>query len=113
MWFLYIEDLESSNSSSFKVMATVSASVGKENRCASPVRNLVFNGIESSYVVPAVLSYVSPNGEKNKGEHWDCDVKLHTAIIPGTYVTVMCYPLWYKEMNRDCSCQECKRWYRY
>jgi len=40
----------------------------KEDRCASPVRDLVLDETGSSYVVPAVLSYVSSNGEKNEGE---------------------------------------------
>jgi len=49
-------------------MPTESGSVGKEDRCASPVSNLVLDGTGSSYVVPAVLLYVSCNGEKNEVE---------------------------------------------
>jgi len=67
-WSSYVEALDSSNSSSFELMPTESGSVRKEDRCASPVRNLVLDGTGSSYVVPAVLSYVSSNGEKNEGE---------------------------------------------
>jgi len=91
-------------------MPTESGSVGKKDICASPVRNLVLDGIGSRYVVPAVVSYVSSNGEKNKGGPWDGDVYLYAAIIPRTYGAVMSYSLWYKKINRDCSCQEFKRW---
>jgi len=94
-------------------MPTESGSVGKEDRCASPVGDLVFDGARSSYVVPAVLSYVSSNGEKNEGEAWDGDAYLYAAIIPGTNGAAMSYAHWYKKMNEDCSCQECKRWRRY
>jgi len=112
-WSPYIEELDSSNSSSFELMPTENGSVEKEDRCASPVRNLVLDGTGSSYVVPAVLSYVSFNGEKNEGEPWDGDAYLYAAIIPGTYGTAMSYALWYKKINGDCRCQECKRWCRY
>jgi len=112
-WSPYMEELDSSNSSSFELMPTENGSVGKEGRCASPVRDLVLNGTGSSYVVPAVLSYVSSNGEKNEGERWDGDADLYAAIIPGTYGAAMSYALWYKKMNGDCSCQECKGWGRY
>jgi len=108
-WSPYIEELGSSNSSSFELMPTESSAVGKEDRCASPVRDLVLDGAGSSYVVPAVLSYVSSNGEKHEGEPWDGDAYLYGAIIPGTYGAAMSYALWYKKMNGDCSCQECKR----
>jgi len=67
-WSPYMEELDSSNSSSFELMPTESGAVGREDRCASPVRNLVLDGTGNSYVVPAVLSYVSSNGEKNEGE---------------------------------------------
>jgi len=67
-WSPYMEELSSLNSSSFELMPTENSLVGKEGRCASPVRNLVLDGTGSSYVVPAVLSYVSSNGEKNKNE---------------------------------------------
>jgi len=67
-WSLYMEELDSSNSSSFELIPTESGSVGKEDRCASLVRNLVLDGTGSSYVVPAVLSDISSNGEKNEGE---------------------------------------------
>ena len=73
----------------------------------------MLDGAGSSYVVPAVLSYVSSNGEKNKGDPWDGDAYLYAAIIPGTYSAAMSYALWYNKMNGDCSCQECKRWCRY
>jgi len=109
-WSPYMEELDSSNSSSFELMPTESGSVVKEDRCTSPMRNLVLNETGSSYVVPAVLSYVSSNGEKNKGEPWDSDVYLYAAIIPGMYEAAMSYALWNKKMNGDCSCQECKRW---
>jgi len=109
----YMEELDSSNSSSFELMPTENSSVGKEGRCASPVRDLVWDGTASSYVVPAVLSYVSSNGEKNEGEPWDGDAYLYAAIIPETYGAAVSYAFWYKKMNGDCSCQECKRWCRY
>jgi len=67
-WSPYMKELDSSNSSSFELMPTEKSSVGKEDRCASPVRNLVLDGTGSSYVVPAVLSYVSSNGDKNEVE---------------------------------------------
>jgi len=73
----------------------------------------VFNGTGRSYVVPAVLSYVCSNGGKNKSEPCDGDAYWYGTIIPGTYGAAMSYALWYKEMNRDCSCQEWKRWCRY
>jgi len=112
-WSPYMEELGSSNSSSFELVPTESNAVGKEDRCASPVRDLVLDGAGSSYVVPAVLSYVASNGEKNEGEPWDGDVYLYAAIFPRTYGVAMSYALWYKKMNGDCSCQECKRWCRY
>jgi len=112
-WSPSMEELDSSNSSSFEMMPTENGSVGKEDRCASPVRDLVLDGTGSSYVVPAVLSYVSSNGEKNDGEPWDSNAYLYVAIIPGTCGAAMSYALWYKKMNGDCSCQECKRWCRY
>jgi len=108
-----MEELDSSNSTSFELMPTENGSVGRENRCASPVRDLVLDGTGSSYVVPAVLSYVYSNNEKNDGEPWDGDAYLYAAIIPGTYGAAMSDALWYKQMNGDCSCQECKRWCRY
>jgi len=92
-WSPYMEELGSSNSSSFELMSTENGSVGKEDGCASPVRNLVLDGTGSSYVVPAVLSYVSSNGEKNDGEPWDGDAYLYAAIIPGTYGAAMSYAL--------------------
>jgi len=94
-------------------MPTENSSVGKEDRCASPVRNLVLDGGGRNYVVPAVLSHVSSNGEKNESEPWDGDAYLYPAIISGTYGAAMSYALCYKKMNGDCSCQECKRWCRY
>jgi len=112
-WSPYMEELDSSNSSSFELMATLNGSVGKQDICSSPVRNLVLDGTGNRYVVPAVLSYVSSNSEKNDSEPWDGDADLYAAIIPGTYGTAMSYALWYKMMNGDCSCQECKRWHRY
>jgi len=54
-WSPYMEELDSSNSSSSELMPTESGAVGREDRCASPVRNLVLDGTGSSYVVPAVL----------------------------------------------------------
>jgi len=112
-WTPYMEELDSSKSLSFEVMPTETGSVGKEHRYASPVRNLLLDGTGSRYVVPAVLSYVSSNSEKNEVESWDGDAYLYTAIIPGMYGAAMSYALWYKKMNGDCSCQECKRWCRY
>jgi len=109
-WSPYMEDLDSSNSSSFELMPTENSSVGKEDKCASPLRNPVLVGTGSSYVVPAVLSYVSSNDEKNKGKPWDGDAYLYAAIIPGTYGATMSYGLLYKKLNGDWSCQECKRW---
>jgi len=108
-WSPYMEELDSSNSSSIELKPTENGPVGKENRCASPVRNLVLDGAGSRYVVPTVLSYVSFNGEKNEGEPWDGDAYLYAAIIPGTYGAAMFHALWYKTMNVHCSCQECKR----
>jgi len=102
-WSPYVEELGSSNSSSFELMPTQSSAVGKEDRCALPVRDLVLDGAGSSYVVPAVLSYVSSNGEKYEGEPWDGDAYLYAAIIPGTYGAAMSYAHWYKNMNGDYS----------
>jgi len=73
----------------------------------------VLDGAGSSYVVPAVLSCGSSNGEKNEGEPWDGDAYLYAAIISRMYGASMSYSLWYKKMNGDCSCQECKRWCPY
>ena len=112
-WSPYMEELDSSNSSSFELMPTESGAVGKNDGFASLVWDLVLDGTGSSYVVLAVLSYVSSNGEKNDGEPWDGDAYLYTAIIPGMYGAAMSYALWYKKMNGDCSCQECKSWCRY
>jgi len=75
------------------MIPTENGAVGKEDRCAKPVRNLVLYGTGSSYVVPAVLSYVSSGGEKNEGEPWDSDAYLYAAIIPGTYGAAMSYAL--------------------
>ena len=108
-----MEELDTSNTSSFELMPTESGAVGREDRCASPVRNLVLDGTGSSYVVPAVLSYVSSSGEKNEGEPGDGDAYLYAAIIPGTYGAAMSSALWYKKLNEDCGCQECRRWCRY
>jgi len=94
-------------------MSTENGTVVKEDRYASPVRNLVLDGAGSNYVVPPILSHVSSNGEKNQGEPWDGDAYLYTAIIPWTYGATMSNALWYKKMNGDCSCQECKRWCRF
>jgi len=93
-WSPYVEDLNSSNSSSFKLMPTENGSVVNEDRCDSGVRNLVLDGTGSSYLVPAILSYISFNGEKNEGEPWDGDAYLYRAIIPGTYGAAMTYALW-------------------
>jgi len=112
-WSPYMEALDCSYSSSFELMPTESGAVGKQDRCASPVSNLVFDGTGSSYVVPAVLSYISSSGEKNEGKPWDGDAYLYTAIIPGTYGAAMSHALRYKKMNGHCRCQECKRWCRY
>jgi len=64
-WSPYIEELDSSNSLSFELVPIENGSVGKEGKCASPVRNLVLDRIRSNNVVPAVLSYISSEGEKN------------------------------------------------
>ena len=109
-WSPYIEELDNSNSSSFDLMLPAYGSVWKEDRCSSPVRDLVSDGAGSRYVVPAVHSYISSNGEKNKGEQWDGDDYLYPGIIPGTHGAAISYALGYKKMNGDCSCQECKRW---
>jgi len=66
----------------------------------------VLDGRGSSYIVRAVLSYVSSNGEKNKSELWNSDGYLYAAIIPGMYGAAMSYALWHKKINGDCSCQE-------
>jgi len=112
-WSTYMEELDSSNSSSFELMPTESCSVGKEDGYACSVRDLVLDGGGSRYVVPAVLSYVSSNSEKNESEPQDGDAYLYAAFIPGMYDAAMSYAHWYKKMNGDCSCQECKRWCRY
>jgi len=112
-WPPYMDELDTSNSSSLELMPTEKSSVGKEGRCASPMRNVLLDGTGCSYVVPAVLSYVSSNGEKNDSEPWDGDAYLYAAIIPGPYGSAMSYALWYRKMNGDCSCPECKRWCRY
>jgi len=39
-----MEELDSSNSSSFELMPTENGAAGKEGRCASPVRDLVLDG---------------------------------------------------------------------
>jgi len=67
-WSPYMEELDSSNSLSFELMPTESGAVGREDRCALPVRDPVLDGTGSSYVVPAVLSYLSSSGEKNESE---------------------------------------------
>jgi len=103
-WSPYMEALDSSNSSSYELMPTESGSVGKEDRWASPVRNLVLYWTGSNYVVPAVLSYVSSTGEKNESEPCDSEAYLYGAIISGTYGAEMSYALRYKKMNGDCSC---------
>ena len=103
-WYPYIKELNISNSSSFELMPTVNSSVGNEGRCASPVRDLVLDGTESSYVVSAVLLYVFSNSVKTECEPWDGDAYFYAAIIPGTYGAVVSYALWYKKMNGDCSC---------
>jgi hypothetical protein len=112
-WSSYKEEVDSSNRASYELMPDEQGSSGQEERCASPVRDLVLDGAGSSYVVPAVLSYVSSAGEKVESEPWDGDAYLYAAVIPGTYGAAMSYALWYKKMNGDCSCQECKKWCRY
>jgi len=112
-WSPYMEELNGSNSSIFELMPTEGVSARKEDRSASPVMNLVLDGTGSNCIVPTYLSYVSSNSEKNEGEPWYRDTYLHVVIIPGTYSAVMSYALWYKKMNSDCSCQECKRWCHY
>jgi len=72
-WSPYIEELDSSNSSSFELMPIENGSAGKEDRCALLVRDLVLDGAGSRDVDPAVLSYVSPNGDKNDAKPWDGD----------------------------------------
>jgi len=75
-WSPYMEELDTSNSSSFELMPTESGSVGKEDRCALLVRNLWLDRTASNYVVPAILWYISSNGEKNESEPWNGDVYL-------------------------------------
>jgi len=55
-WSPYMEECDRSNSSSFELMPTKNSSVGKEDRCALPVRNLGLDGTGSNYIIPAVLS---------------------------------------------------------
>jgi len=43
-WSPYMEELDSSNSSSFELMLTESGALGREDRCDLPVRNLVLDG---------------------------------------------------------------------
>jgi len=112
-WSPYMGKLDSSNSSSFEHMPTENSSVVNEDRYALPVRNLVWDRTESSYVFPAVLSYISSNGGQNECELWNGDAYLYGTIIPGTYGAATSCAHWYKEMNGNCSCQECKRWCRY
>jgi len=88
-WSPLMEGLNSLNSSSFEVMPTDGSSLGKEGKCASPVRDLGLDGTGSTYVVPAIHSYVSSNCRKNEGEPWDGDPYLYAAIIPGTYSAAM------------------------
>ena len=90
-WSTYMEELYSSNFSSFELMSIESSLVGKERRCSLLMRNLVLDGIESNYVVPALFSYDSSNGEKNKVEPWDRDADLYLLIIPGTFGAMMSY----------------------
>jgi len=54
-------------------MPTNSSSVGKESGCDWPARDLVLDRTGSSCIVPAVLTYVSSNGEKNESEPWEGD----------------------------------------
>jgi len=86
-----MEEFDSSNSSSFELMSTESGSVRKEDRCGSPVRNLVLDRTGSSYVVTVVFSYISSNSEKNVGEPWDAEAYLYATIISGTYCSSMTY----------------------
>ena len=44
-WSPYMEELDNSNSWSFDLMPTENGSAGKEDRCASPVRDLVLDGV--------------------------------------------------------------------
>jgi len=67
-WSPYMEELVTSNFSSFGLIQTESGSVRKEDRYISPVRELVLNATGSSCVVPAILLYVSSNSEKNDRE---------------------------------------------
>jgi len=84
-------------------MPTKSGSVKEEGRCTLPVSYLVLDATGSSYLLPAVLSYMSSDVEKNDGKACDGDMYLYIAIIPGTYGTAMSYALWYKKLNGDCS----------
>jgi len=54
-WSPSMEELDSSNFSSFELIPTESGAFGKEDRCTSPIRNIVLDGTGSSYVVSAVL----------------------------------------------------------
>jgi len=85
--------LDSSNLSSVDLLPTENGLVGKENRRASPVMNLVLDGKGIKYVVPAVLSYVSSNSEKNDGELWISNAYLYATIIPAMYCATMSYAL--------------------
>jgi len=58
-WSLCIEDIDSSNSSIFELIHTQDGSARKEDRCSSPVGNLVFDETRYSYAVPTVISYIS------------------------------------------------------
>jgi len=70
-WSTYMEELDSSNSLSLELMLSEDGSAGKEVRSTLPMRNLVFDGTGSSYIVPTVFSFVSFKGEKNEGEPWN------------------------------------------
>jgi len=92
-WSPYMVELDISNLSTLKLMPTEGGSVGKEDRCTLPIRNLVLDGTGSSCGIPAVLSYVSSNGNKKDGKPWDGDAYLYPVIISGTYGTSMAYSL--------------------
>jgi len=86
-----MEELDSSNCSSFELMPTESGSVYKEGRYTLPVIDLVLDGRGSSDFVPAVFSYLPCEGKKNKGEPWDSNAYLYAAIIPSN---VLCHEVY-------------------
>jgi len=110
-WSSHKKGLDDSNHTSYELMPAKAGLDGLGGRCSSPVRDLVLDGMESSYIVSAVLSCVSSAGEKVESEPWNGDMYVYVAVIAGMFSTVISYAFWYKKLNGDRSCQECNKWY--